>query len=115
MVARVPIPLNSHATFGSDGASCWLGDLDETKIYPVDLAGNAFGTPIMAPELPLILRVGLGSVWSVAPSTGLVRYDPTAGTVAGETPSAASAGLAVDYGAAWVGRFTDNDVLRIVP
>jgi len=115
VVARIPIPLNSHASFGSDGTSLWLGDLDEGKIYPVDLAGNALGTPITSPDLPLILRVGLGSVWSVAPSTGLVRYDPTAGTVAGETPFPAASGLAVDYGAAWVGRITDNDVLRIVP
>jgi virginiamycin B lyase len=115
VVARVPVPLNSHASFGSDGTSLWLGNLDEGKIYPVDLAANALGTPIAAPELPLILRVGLGSVWSVAPSTGLVRYDPTAGTVTGETPFAASVGLAVDYGAAWVGRIPGNDVLRIVP
>jgi hypothetical protein len=61
------------------------------------------------------LVVGLGAVWAVDLGPGgLVHFDPAAGKSVGQTPFAATGGLAVGYGAVWAGR-GDEKVLRIEP
>jgi YVTN family beta-propeller protein len=109
------IPVGGFCEYGTDGATLWAGCLDERKLYPVDLATSALGTPIALPLPPFSLGVGLGAVWAVDLGPGgLVRFDPAASKPVGQTPFAATGGLALGYGAVWAGR-GDQKVLRIEP
>jgi YVTN family beta-propeller protein len=114
VVAKIQGP--SPCLLGSDGASLLAACLDAgtPKLYPVDPASNALGTPIVMPVgIPMGVALGLGAGWSLGQS-GLTRYDLTAGQITGQTSFAASGGLAVGYGAVWAGR-GDQKVLQIEP
>jgi len=109
------IPTFGFCEYGSDGATLWAGCLDERRLYPVDLATSALGSPIAMPLPAFSVAVGLGGVWAVDLGPGgLVHFDPAAGKSVGQTPFAATGGLAVGYGAVWAGR-GDEKVLRIEP
>jgi YVTN family beta-propeller protein len=114
VVAKIAAP--SPCLLGSDGASLLAACLDAgvAKLYPVDPASKALGTPIVMPAgIAMGIGLGLGAGWSLGPS-GLTRFDLTAGQIAGQSLFAASGGLTVGYGAVWAGR-GDQKVLRIEP
>ena len=114
VVSPTRIPVVGFCELSADSASLWAACLDERKLYPVTLAASTFGTSIEPPFAPFTLAVGLGAIWAVdLGSRGLVRLDPTTGALR-QTKLAATGGLAIGFGAVWVGR-SDKTILRITP